>query len=444
MKNTMKKLLCMALAIMLLVSAVPFAAMAEDAYTVNVNIKGYGEMTVQAAPTDNMESLFNWVAPKVEATDVTVERYWWTNEGAERGAEAAAGDAIPGNGTLTIAVKANGNTDSGNDNQTTGKVTVQYKLGDTAVETKEFDAPASYSDIVKGYAPDGAKYALKKVFNGQTDKEMATSDSAAAGATVYVRYEKKTAPVTVRIKVGTSDTIVKSKTEYYAVDSTLVLNADLLPTGYKDREISHWWISSKGTVNNGVSYTITTEDLQKGVTIDARLLGESTADDDDDDKEVTIRDEEFMDDIYLYIYVNNDIISPAKRILLNNYSIIGDHTINKSDVLTVVDDYYKATDSNKGIIWKGMYRETGDITALNFVTGNGRDDDIRNLDVIRSDGKTDIIKVRVTGVTAKTSSTADSSNPKTGDTIMVPVMVAGLTASALAVAYVFGKKRFAR
>ena len=158
----------------------------------------------------------------------------------------------------------------------------------------------------------------------------------------------------------------------------------------------------------------------------------------------TIRDEEFMDDIYLYIYVNNDIISPAKRILLNNYSIIGDHTINKSDVLTVVDDYYKATDSNKGIIWKGMYRETGDITALNFVTGNGRDDDIRNLDVIRSDGKTDIIKVRVTGVTAKTSSTADSSNPKTGDTIMVPVMVAGLTASALAVAYVFGKKRFAR
>ena len=54
------------------------------------------------------------------------------------------------------------------------------------------------------------------------------------------------------------------------------------------------------------------------------------------------------------------------------------------------------------------------------------------------------ISVMLKNAKAKTSATADSSNPKTGDTIFVPVMVMGLTASALAAAYVIGKKRFAR
>ena len=44
----------------------------------------------------------------------------------------------------------------------------------------------------------------------------------------------------------------------------------------------------------------------------------------------------------------------------------------------------------------------------------------------------------------KSSGTADSSNPKTGDTIYVPVMIMGAAATALAAAYVFGKKRIAR
>ena len=50
----------------------------------------------------------------------------------------------------------------------------------------------------------------------------------------------------------------------------------------------------------------------------------------------------------------------------------------------------------------------------------------------------------ITNATTKSSAKADSSNPKTGDTIFVPVMVMSLTASALAAAYVFGKKRIAR
>ena len=54
------------------------------------------------------------------------------------------------------------------------------------------------------------------------------------------------------------------------------------------------------------------------------------------------------------------------------------------------------------------------------------------------------INVMIGNAKAKSSSTADTSNPKTGDTIFVPFMVMGVTATALAAAYVFGKKRFAR
>ena len=54
------------------------------------------------------------------------------------------------------------------------------------------------------------------------------------------------------------------------------------------------------------------------------------------------------------------------------------------------------------------------------------------------------INIMLNNAVAKTTAKADSSNPKTGDTIFVPVMVMGVTATALAAAYVFGKKRIAR
>ena len=65
---------------------------------------------------------------------------------------------------------------------------------------------------------------------------------------------------------------------------------------------------------------------------------------------------------------------------------------------------------------------------------------ISNLTAARQN-KDITIRVVVNNVYRKT---ADTSNPKTGDTIFVPFMVMGVTATALAAAYVFGKKRIAR
>ena len=162
-----------------------------------------------------------------------------------------------------------------------------------------------------------------------------------------------------------------------------------------------------------------------------------------------IADEFGLNDIYLYIYINNDITQPAKRVLLNNYNIVSDHTLSKAEIMSVVDDYYKASNANNGIVWKGAYVGTNDTDILKWIgaadeTANGTMN-IEGLREARRNSPTVVVKVRVTGVTTVgTTYTADSSNPKTGDSIYTAFAVMGISAASLAaVMYVYNKKRMA-
>lgn len=102
---------------------------------------------------------------------------------------------------------------------------------------------------------------------------------------------------------------------------------------------------------------------------------------------------------------------------------------------------YTALDTSKNMTLDGLYDVTGS-WAGNYVANNKTD----SIDYVQyrlnNTGSIDI-NVMLNNAKAKTTSTA-SDNPKTGDTIFVPFMVMGLTATALAAAYVFGKKRIAR
>ena len=103
---------------------------------------------------------------------------------------------------------------------------------------------------------------------------------------------------------------------------------------------------------------------------------------------------------------------------------------------------YTALDTNKNMTLDGLYDVTGS-WAGNYVTNNKTD----KIDYVQyrlnNVGSIDI-NVMLNNAKLKSASAADSSNPKTGDTIFVPFMVMGVTATALAAAYVFGKKRIAR
>ena len=131
--------------------------------------------------------------------------------------------------------------------------------------------------------------------------------------------------------------------------------------------------------------------------------------------------------------------SPDKRVEITK-GIALDGLVTLSEVKTVVKNYYTAKDSD-GITYDGLYLAKGNWVA-DYVADTAKYDEINAKDMTQYE--TVYINVMIGNAKAKTSATADSSNPKTGDTIFVPFMVMGLTATALAAAYVFGKKRIAR
>ncbi len=153
-------------------------------------------------------------------------------------------------------------------------------------------------------------------------------------------------------------------------------------------------------------------------------------------------------DLWLYIYTNDNLKTPAKRVLLNDYKrIVSDGVVDKYEILSVIDDYYHAASSKKGIVWEGMYKTYASKHDDNLVFAERYNKLTSKLSGLNEDRKENvtIIKAHVTGIAKSSSSsssgTADSSNPKTGDMIFMPAAILGVSASALAVLFYLNKKR---
>ena len=155
-----------------------------------------------------------------------------------------------------------------------------------------------------------------------------------------------------------------------------------------------------------------------------------------------IKDVKFDYDVYLNIYTNNKVDAPAKRINITS-GIAADGVVSLSEVKSVVQNYYTSKDSN-GITYDGLYMATGD--WVDKFNRNDKEDTFSNIGDLKEQDNV-FINVMITNVKEKTSSssgsTADSSNPKTGDGIYTTVAVFGLSVASLAAVYYIGKKRFA-
>ena len=147
--------------------------------------------------------------------------------------------------------------------------------------------------------------------------------------------------------------------------------------------------------------------------------------------------------VLLNIFTNGKLTTPARTVDISDYVIVSDGNLNVTEVETVIDDYYSPANSNKGFQTDGIYYYTGN-SIVEFGTNSSKQSTWNNVNELRAANGTISFNVYVPNVVAKSTAKADSSNPKTGDTIFVPFMVMGLTATALAAAYVFGKKRIAR
>ena len=149
--------------------------------------------------------------------------------------------------------------------------------------------------------------------------------------------------------------------------------------------------------------------------------------------------------VYLHVYLNGDASTIALTKDITGTYLMDDWSTDTTEILKYLkNNYYTAKDTSEAITIDGLYTNTNTNGA--FPGNYYADNKVSRLDNIKDkleDGYVHI-SVMLKNAKAKSSSTADSSNPKTGDTIFVPVMVMGVTATALAAAYVIGKKRFAR
>lgn len=141
--------------------------------------------------------------------------------------------------------------------------------------------------------------------------------------------------------------------------------------------------------------------------------------------------------VYLHVYLNNNIGEPDRNINITN-TLATDGVVSMSEVKNLIPDYYKAKNSN-GIGYDGLYLAKGN-WVKDYVTDANKYEKLNDVDV-RTGEEYVHINVMITNATAKTSSTADTSNPKTGDAIFMTITVMGLSAAALTGLFFYDKKR---
>lgn len=556
MKSTMKKLLCMALAIMLLVSAVPvFAAADGGNVTVNIKINGdEGETySVTAASGDTFAAVYQWVATNLAGMDVSqwnVTKYYYKMTGDANGNEKQGSDVIPGPGRIVVAVSHKPVTlefdvyFDGIYNKTVTKEVAygsSVTLNDSLAASVGLNNPADVrtASLAKGqsFTADESAPNIQVLFASNNGSSGSNGGSGSEGGSGSTTASKS---VTLNIKNVEGGSIVWTDTRNLSGDSTTV--KDLLYYWYGNKSNS-WQNSYKvtkaysskqdkevdyeGTIAAGDTVTVVLTP-KSGSTVTppsstttphvSIILNNKTSNFDSyfnvtpvdgrisstdvdtaydrvqvpsgyrlvgwrrenvqeckelghidcrnltvsinvlpvfekvstttSDCGYTIDNLSKPGDVVLHVYLNNNFESEHKAYTINSIAKDGKLSL-MDDVKDFLKQYYTAKTSD-GIEYRGMYVANG-YYGVQYISGNKTEViggtvlpcGHTELDHKRAEGRVDL-NVMLMNAKAKSSSTADSSNPKTGDTIFVPVMVLGLTASALAAAYVIGKKRFAR
>jgi hypothetical protein len=119
--------------------------------------------------------------------------------------------------------------------------------------------------------------------------------------------------------------------------------------------------------------------------------------------------------------------------------LAADGKVNMNEIWEFVKARYNAVDTDTGIKCYGIYVTAGQNFMTDYLYGSEYDEVSGLYDATQ---KGDVaLKIVLNNAKAASSGTADSSNPKTGDTIMMPVAVMTVSACALAVAFYLNKKR---
>lgn len=375
MKNAMKKIMGLLLVAVLLVSVVPFQALAaDDVAPIKLAIKDDSDNVFfegEKAPSNGKDSVVSDLLDRVWdlnwADKYEVIRIW---DGTDK-KDLELDSRVPAGHSLTVKVKA-----------------LTTSEPETPTEPAETEAPTTTPTV---------------------------------------------APIKVVVKVGSSDNVVK-EFEKVPANGTSAKVGDLLTYGWnKDwdnvYDFDHAW-------NHTQQKEVTkTDSVNAGDTLYIMLKPSSSNSNSGSGSDSTTN--KFPYKVYLHVYLNNNIGEPDRNINITN-TLAVDGVVSMSEVKNLIPDYYKAKNSN-GIGYDGLYLAKGN-WVKDYVTDSNKVEKLTDVDV-RTGEEYVHINVMITNATAKTTSTADTSNPKTGDAIFMTITVMGLSAAGLTGLYFYDKKR---
>ena len=273
---------------------------------------------------------------------------------------------------------------------------------------------------------------------------------------IYVVYEPKAAvqppeepteavvaPISITVKVNNSDNVVWTGSKTPA-NKEYALVKDLLSYVWSSDwdnayTFHHAWVSERQT-NLGQN-----DKVYAGETLYVALENKTTSGNGGSGSgsgSDSGGSSKFPYSVYLHIYAKGNVATPIKTVTLDTWTCVKDGVVTLDEVKEVVKTYYTAKTSD-GIGYDGFYYSTS-TTKNDYINNENQTTRINDLDNLRTQGYVHL-NVWIDNYVAKSSSSsnADTSNPKTGDSIYTAVAVMGLSVTALAAVYFINKKRIA-
>lgn len=445
MKNTMKKLLSLVLVAMLLVCAVPFQAAAATVDTKTVKVNVYVDDVLTTDKTITVESgksitLDEELAKSLVKSDKEFVK-WTGASGNEANGQVIPYEKIPADYSVNLYVKK-----IVEDTRVDAKVPVKIYVDGSYARDGEITVPVDGSvKLTKELGLNLVKEDKEFVkWTGSSDNEATDVTIKYAGITdgyslkLYVatkKAEETVKPITVKIVDDKGNAIAKQFEITPANGKSSVVGDILTQRWMGDWKDSYEFVTAKSDEKGGTLTLSTT--INAGDTLTVTLKTKSGSSDNNNNDGTNNK---FPYKVYLHIFKDNKIDDPAKTINITE-GIALDGKVTLDEVKTVVKNYYTAKTSD-GIKYDGMYLAEGNWVG-NFVNDTKKYDTISDTNEMRKTREVHI-NVMITNANAKSSEKADTTNPKTGDMILIPVIFMLVSGAAIAGVYFYNKKRSAR
>ena len=461
MKNTMKKLLSLVLVAMLLVCAVPFQAAAATAdITLKVKFEGSDDVKdeISRAPA-NGES----------ATIGAMLDYWYKGDykeiksayithanGGETVTENIADAVVKAGESVTVKIVPADKPEEKPEEKPAEKpeqkfIRFQLRFDDsddttyTKIATPENGESAVIANLLtywygadwsKTYKFEHAYSSNKKETYTDINTTVYVDDTITVRLTTIKKDDGKKDDDTTTVRVTFYGTDGKAVSTYNVAKGGTVDSANVTAAQNKADNKTGYTFKGWKIDNNGTVYTsaqVAQIAIKSNVDFYAYLEKDGTTSGGSTANKGAYK-------VYLHIFKDGNALQVAKEIDITK-GIALDGKVTRAEVMEVVKNYYTAKTSD-GIELDGIYLAQGDWIA-NWAKDD-KYDTIEDTNEMRKESYVHLY-VMITNANAKSTTTkADTTNPKTGDMILIPVIFMLVSGAAIAGVYFYNKKRSAR